>query len=137
MCRHFFFSYSKSSFYLFQLAMPKTEASSSGDMIQHYRTKQRQYLEWRAGQQERPEHSHYVSPHLRQLRTDWFAKRYEKYGGTDGQEPEPPHASSLQREESISLDGKQAELHSSLRVCNASRLGTEGEDKRAKVDKGR
>jgi hypothetical protein len=120
--------------------MPSTEASSSGDMIQHYRTKQRQYLEWRAGRQEKQEESYYVSPHLRQLRTDWFAKRYEKYGRTDGQEPETPHSSSLHREESIPLDGKQAELHSSLRVCSASssnKSEIDGEDKRAKVDKDR
>lgn len=121
--------------------MPSAQATSPADMIQHYRSKQRQYLEWRAGRQsEKQEESCYVSPHLRQLRTDWFAKRYEKYGGSDGQHPETPNAPSLHREENISSDGERAELHSSRRVCKSSQTnqpGTDAEDKRAEEDKDR
>lgn len=59
-------------------------------MLQHYRMKQRQYLQWRSEQQEKHEEPCYFPPHLRQLRNEWFAKRYEKYGrrGTE-QQPQP------------------------------------------------
>ncbi|KAF2646662.1 hypothetical protein P280DRAFT_15974 [Massarina eburnea CBS 473.64] len=43
------------------------------DMQQHYRPKQRQYLQWRTDQGEK---ASYIRPHLRQLRSEWFAKRY-------------------------------------------------------------
>lgn len=47
-------------------------------MLQHYRSKQRRYLQWRSDQEKNGE-GPYIPPHLRQLRTEWFAKRYTKY----------------------------------------------------------
>jgi hypothetical protein len=45
----------------------------------HYRTKQRQYLQWKTSQEEQQEELCYFPPHLRELRNEWFAQRYEKY----------------------------------------------------------
>ena len=45
-------------------------------MQQHYRRKQRQYLRWRNEQAEQQESCSYIRPYLRQLRQDWFARRY-------------------------------------------------------------
>jgi hypothetical protein len=49
-------------------------------MIQHYRTKQRQYWQWKCALEGKKECPSYYPPHLRQLRSEWFVKRYEKYG---------------------------------------------------------
>lgn len=57
-------------------------------MLQHYRTTQRRYLQWRSKQEENQEDPSYYPPHLRQLRSDWFEKRYTKYRSeTARQEP--------------------------------------------------
>jgi hypothetical protein len=110
-------------------------------MIQHYRNKQRQYLQWRTGQQgEKQEESCYISPHLRQLRTDWFAKRYEKYAREDGQEREAHDLPSIRRCTIIPSHGGEAELHSSHRASERLRFNKteiDGEDKRAGEDKDR
>jgi hypothetical protein len=47
--------------------------------MQHYRTKQRQYLQWRRSQEEQQEVPCYFPPQLRELRNEWFAKRYVRY----------------------------------------------------------
>lgn len=49
-------------------------------MIQHYRMRQRQYWQWKSGQKVPQEETTYYPPHLRKLRTEYFARRYEKYG---------------------------------------------------------
>lgn len=53
--------------------------SSPADMLQHYRAKQRKYLRWRSEQEECHEQIPFFPPQLRQLRQEWFAKRYETY----------------------------------------------------------
>ncbi|KAF2702805.1 hypothetical protein K504DRAFT_539361 [Pleomassaria siparia CBS 279.74] len=47
--------------------------------IQHYRMKQRQYLQWRSAQQKQQDQTCYFPPHLRVLRNEWFATRFERY----------------------------------------------------------
>jgi hypothetical protein len=42
--------------------------------------RQRQYWQWKSEQKEPQEETTYYPPHLRELRTEYFAKRYEKYG---------------------------------------------------------
>lgn len=64
-------------------------------MLKHYRTKQREYLQWRSEQEEKQGKPCYFPPYLRKLRNEWFEERYEKYrrGGQNekidlGQEPQ-------------------------------------------------
>ena len=45
----------------------------SSHTMQHYRTRQRRYLQWRSLQKE------WRAPHLRVLRNEWFVKRYNRY----------------------------------------------------------
>ena len=49
-------------------------------MLQHYRSKQREYLHWRSQQEEKQEKPGYIAPHLRDIRNEWFTKRLDKYG---------------------------------------------------------
>jgi hypothetical protein len=46
-------------------------------MLQHYRGKQRNYLQWRSQQDINQVGPNYYPPHLRNLRNEWFAKRQE------------------------------------------------------------
>ena len=61
----------------------------SSHIMQHYRTQQRRYLQWRSLQKEWRDESSYFPPRLRVLRNEWFAKRYNRYknqepGGLSG-----------------------------------------------------
>ncbi|KAF2871170.1 hypothetical protein BDV95DRAFT_55952 [Massariosphaeria phaeospora] len=57
-----------------------TSSKRRSQMIQHYRTHQREYLQWRSRQEKHQEEPGYFPPQLRQLRTAWHAKRYQKHG---------------------------------------------------------
>jgi hypothetical protein len=46
-------------------------------MLQHYRGKQRNYLQWRSQQDINQVGPNYYPPHLRNLRNEWFTKRQE------------------------------------------------------------
>lgn len=49
-------------------------------VLQHYRAKQRQYMHWRTEQEDKRVEPCFFPPRSRQLRSEWFAKRFEKYG---------------------------------------------------------
>jgi hypothetical protein len=60
-------------------AQPHSQRPS---MLQHYRMRQRKYWAWKRQHQDSKDGPSYFPPHLRQLRLEWFAKRFEKYGQT-------------------------------------------------------
>ena len=70
---------------------------SNAQMIQHYRTKQRQYLARKSEQTATQEDANYFPPQLRQLRTDYFAKRYEKYGDRTAVEAQLKQMKEIER----------------------------------------